>query len=91
MLRDSLDPDFTPHIATPGFPAYPSGHATVCGAASAVLASYLPAERAALQAAAREAALSRLYGGIHFRSDNDEGLAAGRRIGQRVAARAFGL
>ena len=31
--------------------------------------------------AAREAALSRMYGGIHFRSANDDGLAAGLAIG----------
>ena len=32
-------------------------------------------------AAANEAALSRLYGGIHFRSANEDGLAAGQEIG----------
>ena len=31
--------------------------------------------------AAREAALSRMYGGIHFRSANDDGLAVGLAIG----------
>lgn len=90
VIRDALDAAFTPHIATPGFPAYPSGHAMISGAASEVLAAYAPAQRAPIETAAAEAAQSRLYGGIHFRSDNDEGLAAGRRIGQCVAARAFG-
>ena len=32
--------------------------------------------------AAREAAVSRMYGGIHFRSANDDGLAAGSEIGE---------
>lgn len=32
--------------------------------------------------AANEAALSRLYGGIHFRSANEDGLAAGEEIGE---------
>jgi hypothetical protein len=32
-------------------------------------------------AAAAEAAISRLYGGIHFRFANDDGLAAGKEIG----------
>jgi len=36
--------------------------------------------------AARESADSRLYGGIHWRSDNADGLAAGRRIGNHVFA-----
>jgi PAP2 superfamily len=34
------------------------------------------------QQAAREAALSRLYGGIHFRSANEDGLNAGLAIGE---------
>ena len=33
-------------------------------------------------AAAREAAVSRLYGGIHYRSSNEDGLAVGRAIGE---------
>lgn len=37
-------------------------------------------------AAADEAAMSRLYGGIHFRFDNDDGLANGRALGQWVLA-----
>lgn len=35
-------------------------------------------------AAAQEAALSRLYGGIHFRSANEDGLVAGTRIGSWI-------
>ena len=37
--------------------------------------------------AAREAAVSRLYGGIHFSFDNDDGLAAGRCIGRTIQRR----
>ena len=37
-------------------------------------------------AAANEAALSRLYGGIHYRSANDDGLAAGVGIGEWTVA-----
>jgi hypothetical protein len=39
---------------------------------------------ARFSAAAREAALSRLYAGIHFRSANEDGLAAGIAIGEWV-------
>jgi hypothetical protein len=31
---------------------------------------------------AEEAAVSRLYGGIHFASDNEAGLALGREVGR---------
>ena len=36
--------------------------------------------------AARESADSRVYAGIHFRSACEDGLAAGRKIGQRTVA-----
>jgi hypothetical protein len=39
------------------------------------------------RAAAEEAAMSRLYGGIHYRFDNENGLAAGRKLGQYVISR----
>jgi membrane-associated phospholipid phosphatase len=35
--------------------------------------------------AAAEAAISRLYGGIHFAFDNDDGLASGQCIGQAIS------
>jgi hypothetical protein len=38
-------------------------------------------------AAAEEAAISRLYAGIHYRADNDNGLAQGRCIGQVILDR----
>lgn len=34
--------------------------------------------------AAREAAISRLYGGIHYRFDNEEGNKAGTRLGEFI-------
>ena len=37
-------------------------------------------------AAAEEAGISRLYGGIHFRAAIEQGLAQGRCIGKHVAA-----
>ncbi len=37
--------------------------------------------------AAAEAAMSRLYGGIHYRFDNENGSAAGRKLGELVVSR----
>ena len=39
------------------------------------------------RAAAQEAAMSRLYGGIHYRFDNENGLAAGKRLGQYICSK----
>ena len=41
--------------------------------------------------AAEEAAVSRLYGGIHFRDACDEGLEQGRRVGQYVLSKIAGF
>jgi hypothetical protein len=37
------------------------------------------------QEAASEAAVSRMYGGIHFRTANEAGLAAGRKVGEYIS------
>jgi hypothetical protein len=80
-IRRLIDPSWLSYITTPPFPAYVSGHSTTSGAASTVLAAFFPARAAELRAMAEEAAISRLYGGIHFRSDNEAGLELGRRVG----------
>ena len=39
------------------------------------------------RSAAEEAAMSRLYGGIHYRFDNENGLAAGKKLGEFIVSR----
>jgi len=39
------------------------------------------------RAAAEEAGMSRIYGGIHFSFDNRDGLALGRAIGRHALRR----
>jgi len=89
-IRRELDPTWLPYIATPPFPSYVSGHSTTSGAASTVLAARFPSDARRLRAWADEAAVSRLYGGIHFRSDNEAGLVLGRKVG-RVAVERYDL
>jgi AcrR family transcriptional regulator len=81
-IRREHDPTWLSYITTPPFPSYVSGHSTTSGAASTVLGHFFPSDAASLRAMAEEAAVSRLYGGIHFRSDNDAGLALGRNVGR---------
>jgi hypothetical protein len=76
-----VDPAWSPLIATPPFPSYVSGHSTTSGAAATVLSRFFPREARELARLAAEAAVSRLYGGIHVSSDNEQGLRLGRRIG----------
>jgi membrane-associated phospholipid phosphatase len=76
-----------PLIVTPSFPSYPSGHSTFSGAAARTLGHFFPAARRVLERLAAEAADSRLYAGIHFDEDNDDGLALGRAVGDLAIAR----
>lgn len=83
LLRPWMaDPEINTSVARPAFPSYTSGHATFSGAASEVLGCIFPDEVDEIAALAEEAAASRLYGGIHYRFDNDEGLESGRMIGR---------
>jgi hypothetical protein len=52
-------------------------------------AGYEPRAFASFAAFADEAAMSRLYGGIHFRSANEVGLAEGQKLGRNVSALHF--
>lgn len=79
-----LDPTIKTMIGLPNFPSYPSGHSTYSAAAAAILGSFFPQGAAEFQAMAEEAGISRLYGGIHYRSDITSGAAHGQRIGNWV-------
>jgi hypothetical protein len=71
-------------LCTPRFPTYPSGHAVMSGCAEAVLSYFFPKEARKLRKIAEDDADSRLYGGVHFPSDNSEGLRLGRTVGKAV-------
>jgi hypothetical protein len=74
-------------IATPNFPTYTSGHSTISAAAAVVLGAVFPDERDYFLQQSLEAAMSRLYGGIHFRHDNEQGTVCGTLIGEKVVRR----
>jgi hypothetical protein len=98
LIQEQIDPDWTTHIPTPPFPEYTSGHSTASGAASVVLRDLmgyvpfedtthqergLPSRRfSSFRQAAEEAAISRLYGGIHYRAAIEEGLEQGQCVGE---------
>ena len=76
-----LDPSIKTPIGLPNFPSYSSGHSTFSAAAALVLSYLFPNETARFEAMRDEAAISRLYGGIHYRSDIESGKGHGQRIG----------
>jgi hypothetical protein len=97
-----IDPEWTPLLVTPPFPEYTSGHSVQSRAAAEVLTGLfgdipftdrthqsrvVPARSFhSFTEAAEEAALSRLYGGIHFRAAIERGLEQGRCIGRLVSS-----
>ena len=88
LIRPSqADPAITTPVGLPNFPSYVSGHSGFSGAAADVLGYFFPAERASLAAQADEAAMSRIYGGIHYRFDSEVGLRIGRAIAALAIAR----
>jgi membrane-associated phospholipid phosphatase len=82
FIRPSqADPQIKLPIGLPNHPSYPSGHACMTSAYATVLASAFPEERARLAAMVDESAMSRIYGGLHYRFD----CAAGQELGRQVA------
>ena len=95
-----INPSWQSFISSPPFPTYDSGHSAASAAAADVLTSLFgqvaftdsthvkdgQAARSftSFQAAASEAGISRLYGGIHFRVDIENGLKQGSCVAQHL-------
>ena len=97
----AAEPAWTPLLGTPAFPSYTSGHSTFSAAGAAVLTALfgdmpfttwspdLPGVTrsfSSFTAAAQEAGMSRIYGGIHYQFDNQAGLSTGKEVGDQVVA-----
>jgi acid phosphatase (class A) len=67
--------------------SYPSGHATMGYAAAAVLANLIPGNAQIILARASDYAESRLYCGVHYRSDIDAGQVLGSVLVDRLMAK----
>lgn len=69
-------------IGRPNHPSYPSGHSCVSSAAATVLKEFFPAKSATLDQQVAEAGMSRVYGGIHYFFDIEQGRTLGRSVAQ---------
>ncbi|MBT8198957.1 MAG: vanadium-dependent haloperoxidase, partial [Acidimicrobiia bacterium] len=81
-IKKHINPDWNSPVNSPAFPEYTSGHSVGSGAAAAVLTSlvgavsftddtgigngFAPRPYSSIWDAANEAAISRLFGGIHY-------------------------
>jgi hypothetical protein len=71
-------------MANPPFPSYVSGHSTISAAAAVVLSKFFPQKLESFVEDAENAKNSRLWAGIHFPYDNDEGYKLGEEIGKFI-------
>jgi PAP2 superfamily len=76
-----VDASVTTSTGIPNFPAFTSGHSTFSAAGATVLSYVFPSETTNLNAIAKEASESRIYGCIHYRFDCEIGLVHGAKIG----------
>ena len=67
-------------LGTPNFPSYTSGHSVFSAAAADVLAYFFPSHAQSVNEMAKEAAVSRIYGGIHWAFDASAGLTQGKAV-----------
>lgn len=96
-IQKYIDPAFEPYLQTPPFPEHASGHSTITAAAAEVLSDHfgaigfndstevefgLPVRTfKSFREAAKEANISRVYGGIHYMRGCDAGATHGKEIG----------
>lgn len=81
------DPSVTTSTGIPNFPAFTSGHSTFSAAGATVLSYVFPSETTSLNALAKEASESRIYGCIHYRFDCEIGLVHGAKVGGYAVTR----
>ena len=85
-LRPSMaDPTIVPFIPLPNHPAYVSNAAIIASAIAELVVYMFPQEAVYWQYLGEEAGLSRIYGGIHYPSDE----RAGNQMGKSIATLAI--
>jgi membrane-associated phospholipid phosphatase len=99
-IRESGDPNWTPLATTPPDPSYPGAHSAVSFAAADVLRHFfgtgydvtatseavpgVTRSYPSYEAVADEASISRVYAGVHTRTDLDAGTELGRQVADYV-------
>lgn len=102
-IRRVIDPGWASFVNSPAFPEYTSGHSVGSGAAAETLTALLGAvpyvddtglvngyqsvRYSSFWEAANEAAISRLYGGIHYPMAIEVGLTQGTAVAKKVLQR----
>ena len=78
------DPEIRLAIGVPNHPSYPSNHACISGAMGMVMDGLFPEQGGRFGAMGRQAGESRLYAGIHYRFDLDDGFEIARKLSTKA-------
>ena len=101
----TADPAWMPLLVTPGFPEYPSGHSCSTGAVMAAFRAFFGRDDipfrassadsgttrafASFSQATAEVVEARIWGGVHFRSADVDGVRLGEGVAAYVLAHEF--
>ncbi len=77
-------PNFKPLIQTANFPGYVSEHSVLSAAASQIMSELFPSETNFFKTQANEASISRLWGGVQFPQDCQQGFSLGETVGKKI-------
>jgi hypothetical protein len=101
VINEYLDSKWQPFLQTPPFPEHVSGHSGISAAGATILTrlfgefpfedtsdlEYIGMKRSfqSFAQAAQEASISRVYGGIHYRTGVDAGAVQGKAVAEYVS------
>jgi membrane-associated phospholipid phosphatase len=88
MRPAMMDKDFKPVFNAPNHPSYPSAHSCFSTAQAFTLSYLFPQEATTFKGLADTAGESRLWAGIHFRSDITAGDTLAQKVSQKLIERA---
>jgi len=103
VINEYFDPKWQPFLQTPPFPEHVSGHSGISAAGATILTKlfgefefedtsdfeYIGMKRTfqSFNQAAQEASVSRVYGGIHYRSGVEAGAIQGENVANYISAK----
>ena len=83
-----LDPTIKPVVSSPVTPSFPCEHSVTAAAAATVLAYFFPEAADSILKLGKEAAQSRVYAGVQFPSDVEQGWKLGEQVAMLVIEQA---
>ena len=101
----TIDPTWTPHVATPNHPEYPAAHSCITSSMGEIVRRYYGTPNVSFEANStvtgtthryatpaawlEEVQMARIAGGMHFRFSTIDGAALGKNVAEWVATRHF--